>query len=360
MIRQRKACVFVLLITAVFLAPGSDLVITCLPRDLETLGGNTSIGAAVDNLDRVVGGSETAEGQWHAFLWQDRLMTDLGTLGGGNSEAHAISRGLVSLVVGTSEIPGPNGPNQPVDRAFLWQEGTMTDLGTLGGTSSEAWGVSDTGIVVGSAQTPNDTWHAFAWEDGVITDLGTLGGDQSCAMGVNSIGQIVGWSMKPGAPYDGNDLYPTPVRRAFLWTAALGMQELSTLGGLNSSAQGITEDGYVIGWSDTSAGTAGDPNQLVERHAVLWHPDGTIQDLGTLGGPMAEGWSIASTGAVGYGLDPNGVLQAFLWEPGYPLETLGQPLDGNGPVFAHGIGGASHIVGSANTAGGDEHAFLRR
>src|ERR1700731_1509953 len=53
----------------------------------------------------------------------------------------------------------------------------VKDLGTLGGTGSVAEGISNRGWVVGSANLAGDqNGHAFLWRDGVMSDLGTLGG----------------------------------------------------------------------------------------------------------------------------------------------------------------------------------------
>ena len=70
----------------------------------------------------------------------------------------------------------------------------MTDLGTLGGDYSIAYGINDMGQVVGESTTDNGQTHAFiTGPDGVgMTDLGTLGGDYSLAFGINDAGQVVG------------------------------------------------------------------------------------------------------------------------------------------------------------------------
>src|ERR1700679_1671354 len=64
---------------------------------------------------------------------------------------------------------------------------TVTDLGTLGGTSSDAYGINYAGRVAGAASLPNGNTHAFLAGPGdIMYDLGTLGGPNSEASGPNA------------------------------------------------------------------------------------------------------------------------------------------------------------------------------
>lgn len=125
----------------------------------------------------------------HPFLWNIGSMTDLGSLGGTHSEAQCINnRGQV---IGWSYLSG-----DLIRHAFLWHNGHMQDLGTLGGPLSEAWEINDSGDIAGSADLSTPGLHdAVVWKKGRIHDLGTVSGDPCIrAYGLNSRGQVVGTS----------------------------------------------------------------------------------------------------------------------------------------------------------------------
>ncbi|MEW6602264.1 MAG: hypothetical protein AB1499_14930 [Nitrospirota bacterium] len=136
----------------------------------------------------------------------------------------------------------------------------MKDLGTLGGTLSEAYGINDKGQIVGYSETSSGSLHAFLYEKGEMKDLGTLGGLDSYGRAINNSGMIVGYSDTPSGE-----------SHAFLYDNAV-MNDLGTLFGIKESrAFSINNSGQIVGWSDSFiAGW---------RHAVLWDPYKIISSL---------------------------------------------------------------------------------
>jgi probable HAF family extracellular repeat protein len=112
------------------------------------------------------------------------------------------------------------------------------------------------GEVCGDWKYRHPAPHAFLWKHGRLIDLGTLGGLESEAQAVNDQGQVVGW-----ADTKRTDSDDCPVGHAFVWENGK-MTDLGTLpGGKESEAVAINNKGQIIGWSDTRSG---------EQHAVLW------------------------------------------------------------------------------------------
>jgi probable HAF family extracellular repeat protein len=116
----------------------------------------------------------------------------------------------------------------------------MVDLGTLGGSESNATAFNNSGQVIGTSATSSGSGHAFLWtKKGGMLDLGTLGGTRSHAAAVNNLGQVVGEAETS-----------TGSQRAFSWTRAGGMVDLGTLGGTNSYATAVNNSGQVVGGTD--------------------------------------------------------------------------------------------------------------
>lgn len=225
--------------------------------DLGTLGGGYSFanGTSADG-SVVVGWSQTTDDDpVHAFSWTGGYATDLGTLGGSDSEAIGVSADG-SVVVGRSAIA-----DDAETHAFRWvsgpNNGTMTDLLTLGGTNSSAYGTSaDGSVVVGKSDTTdNITYHAFRWVSGTnngtgnpqMSDLGTLGGASSHAYGVSADGTVV---------VGESNIVGNAAVHAFHWVGDT-MIDLRTLGGTHSTALGVSANGaVVVGRSNTTSDAA--------------------------------------------------------------------------------------------------------
>jgi len=162
-------------------------------KDLGAIANGTSMGYGINNSGQVTGYSYApgTNGPYHAFLYSSGAgMQDIGTLGGTGSAARGINDS--GQVTGYSNLPG-----DATYHAFVYSAASgMKDLGTLGGNSSDARAINNSGQVTGYALTANGASHAFIYSNGKMTDLGTLGGSyiSSFGYGINKYGQVVGCS----------------------------------------------------------------------------------------------------------------------------------------------------------------------
>jgi RHS repeat-associated protein len=341
--------------------------------DLGTLGGTNSAANAVSN-GQVVGDANTASGATHAFSWtQAGGMVDLGTLPGGSlSTANAVSNG---------QVVGSSGTASGAEHAFSWtQAGGMVDLGTLGGTNSFALAISN-GQVVGYTNTASGNYHAFSWtQGGGMVDLGTLGGAQSFGNAVSN-GVVVGSA-------DG-----VSFSDAFSWTQGGKLVDLGNLGGSSSTANAVS-NGQVVGYSYTATGashafTSGQAGGMVDLgtlggttsnavavsngqavgaattadgnfHAFSWTQAGGMTDLGTLGGTISEALAVDNGQVVGFAYTTSETTHAFSWTQTGGMIDLGTLGGTNGSGVASEAVAVSNgqVVGFAYTATGTEHAFL--
>jgi probable HAF family extracellular repeat protein len=291
-----------------------------------------------------------------AVLWtKEGKIIDLGAVPGG-TESLAVAVNSHGQVVGFSNNDIPDAfsivgiPTQT--RAFLWQNGMINDLGTLGGPDALPNLINERGQIVGFSftdSTPNQSTGAltqdpFLWENGRMTDLGTLGGTQGSANWINSRGDVVGTSNLPG------DM----TTDAFLWTKSEGMKDLGGLGGTVAVPLWVNDAREVVGTSLIANDVA--------WHAFLWR-NGVLTDLGTLGtDPSTEAQSINAQGqVVGVSFDPNSDLHGFLWENGGPvvdLNTLVPPGASVTLLNAFDINDRGEIAGRGVLPNGDFRVVL--
>jgi probable HAF family extracellular repeat protein len=266
-------------------------------RDLGNFGGASSA-AALNSAGDVVGSASTSSGTHpFLFLFQNGKLSDLGIPSGFNS-------GAATGVNRSDQVVGQfNGGSrrQAFSRAFLWQNGVFTDLGTLGGRSASATGINNSGQIVGSSLNASGQNHAFVWQNGTMRDLGTLpGGAFSSAAAINDAGAIAGSSD------DGNFVSHAVIFQNGVITD-LGVPSDFT----SSSANALNLNGAVVG-----AASAGSYRGV--SHAFVAQ-NGSITDLNRLIPGNSGPW----------------VLQT-----------------------ATGVNDAGEIVGTATYNGTEERAFL--
>lgn len=251
---------------------------------------------------------------------------------------------------------------------------TITDLGTLGGLSSAAFGINNLGQVVGGADLSDGKRHAFRWDSGVMTDLGVLPNDQySEASGINNLGAICGYSS-----FSGTGLWD-----AFVWENG-GMTRLPHLTGAqtgDTSAFAINDTGQVVGYSLAApkeshpflwesgvmtdifttygvGGIAWDMNnagQVVAGYSLLDLASGIATNLGTLGGKTTQALGLSSNGkVVGWSERVAGerIFHAFLWENGNIVDLI----PGSATSRAEAVNSSGYVVGRAYGANG--YGFL--
>ena len=157
---------------------------------------------------------------------------------------------------------------------------TLYSVRTLDRSDFTPEAINDDGLFVGRVSLPASVWHAALFDGAELLDLGTLGGTYSQAYGVNASGHVVGESYT-----DDDDFI-----RAFVWDGET-MDELPSLGGNASAAHAINAGGIVIGYSSVPVTQYGralpappeDPAGLVDVEGVQDHPVG-----GSRGEPLVE------------------------------------------------------------------------
>jgi probable HAF family extracellular repeat protein len=339
--------------------------------DLGALPGGWSDVGEINARGWIVGDSRTGEidpltggPAFHAVIWKSDEIIDLGTLGGPESGALNVTNG--GEVIGSSSIDTvPNPFFFASIHPFLWKNGVMLDLGTLGGPDAFAaagCAIERDGLVAGQSLTnltPNattgfPTQHAFLWENGTMTDIPTLGGTLASAQCGNNQGQVIGHSSlvgDVGCP-------DSCAQHAFSWDHG-ALTDLGTLGGSFSIANWLNNTGEAVGGATTI------DDELF--HATRWR-NGQITDLGTL---PADCFSVAMalnsrSQIVGKSISCDGSIErAVPWDKG-SIVDLNQAIPSNSSLFLlepDNINERGEIVGRGAPPGCDNldlcgHVFL--
>ncbi len=276
--------------------------------------GGSLLPIAINDAGQITGTSE-ASAAHVAFLYSDGKLTTLGTLG-------SYSETRSSVPINYSFAHGINARGQIIGRSSSPDNGkspfiyTNEMLALHIGDSAMAHGINEGGSITGEFFAAPGIFHAFVYREGTVTDLGTLGGSQSFGNAINNAGQITGTSETANGG----------ARNAFLYAAG-AMKDLGSLYGNGSTGYAINGAGQVVGFSrrkslngpaQTTA-TMWSGAKIVDLNATLARPLPQNATLTQAMGINDRGWIVANA-------REDDKTTAYLLTPVSPL-TLACPPD---------------------------------
>lgn len=268
---------------------------------------------------------------------QQYQVTDLGTTG---STTQTWALNASGQVAGYSDFL-PDGH----DEGFVYDGSTVHYIGFPQGTSrSDLLGINDLGEAAGKSGAVYENGQALLRRtDGTVLELGTLGGNRSAAWSINDASQVVGWSKLA----DGFQ------SRAFLWEDGV-MDSLPVLGGTQAQANWINDAVQIVGSSTTDV-------DGLQQFGVLWE-NGTVRRLPPVIEGMSHlAWYIHDDGSIAGAVRLSGsggtITRAAIWRNGELDLVLGTLADGTpeepfASSVAHGVNATGVVVGmSVNETG---------
>jgi probable HAF family extracellular repeat protein len=291
---------------------------------------------------------------YHAFQWRDGVINELPSLQSGDNCANPMGINNRGEIAGQSEINRVNPLTGAKEiRAVRWKDGKVENLGTFGGNDAGANAINDRGQIAGfsldnisdpysifdlffqALHTGTTQTHAFVWQEGRMRDLKTLGGPDAWADFINRRGQVAGFSFTNSVP---NQTTGIPSTDPFLWDSG-AMIDLGTLGGTLGFPVALNNRGQVIGQSNLAGDNIYDP--------FLWD-GGKLFDLYTYGtgGNFLNAFAINDAGEIaGNALFVGGKVDAAVWRNGVVTE-LGTLL-GDQTSAAFALNSRGQIVGGS-------------
>lgn len=126
-------------------------------------------------------------------------------------------------------------------RTLIWDNGALTDIGTLGGKMTMGRDINDAGQVVGWSQTATGAYHAFLWSNGVMTDLSGVSGEFGAAVAINENGSVL--IKSSNFDQTKNLIYHNGT-----------VEDLGTFGARYTVVNDINNRGEIVGWMETEQG----------------------------------------------------------------------------------------------------------